>query len=82
MFNTGKDPSHIIDDKGLAEIKDEGEIDKIIKEVLENNQKAVEDYKKGKENSFTFLVGQIMAKSKGKANPQKVGEMLKKELGK
>lgn len=81
MFNTGKDPSQIIDDKGLAEIKDEGEIDKIIKEVLESNQKAVEDYKKGKENSFTFLIGQIMAKSKGKANPQKVGELLKKELG-
>lgn len=80
MFNTGKDPSHIIEEKGLSEIKDEGEIEKIVKEVLNENQKAIEDYKNGKENSFTFLVGQIMAKSKGKANPQIVGELLKKEL--
>jgi aspartyl-tRNA(Asn)/glutamyl-tRNA(Gln) amidotransferase subunit B len=81
MYNTGKDPSHIIEDRGLVEIRDEGEIEKIVKEVIKENEKAVEDYKKGKENSFTFLVGQIMAKSKGKANPQKAGEMLKKELG-
>jgi aspartyl-tRNA(Asn)/glutamyl-tRNA(Gln) amidotransferase subunit B len=81
MYNTGKDPSHIIEDRGLVEIKDEGEIEKIVKEVIKENEKAVEDYKKGKENSFTFLVGQVMAKSKGKANPQKAGETLKKELG-
>ncbi|MDD5696902.1 MAG: Asp-tRNA(Asn)/Glu-tRNA(Gln) amidotransferase subunit GatB [Candidatus Pacebacteria bacterium] len=81
MYNTGKDPSHIIEDRGLVEIRDEGEIEKIVKEVIKENEKAVEDYKKGKENSFTFLVGQVMAKSKGKANPQKAGEMLKKELG-
>lgn len=82
MFNTRKDPSQIIEDKGLSEIKDDQEIEKIVKDVLEKNQKAVEDYKKGKENSFTFLIGQIMAKSKGKANPQKAGELLKKELEK
>lgn len=80
MFNNGKDPSHIIEEKGLIQIEDEGEIEKIIKDVLENNEKAVNDYKKGKENSFTFLIGQIMAKSKGKANPQKVGEILKKKI--
>lgn len=80
MFNNGKDPSHVIEEKGLIQIEDEGEIEKIIKDVLENNEKAVNDYKKGKENSFTFLIGQIMAKSKGKANPQKVGEILKKKI--
>jgi aspartyl-tRNA(Asn)/glutamyl-tRNA(Gln) amidotransferase subunit B len=80
MFNTGKDPSHIIKEKELNQIEDEGEIKKIIEEVLKENQKPVEDYKKGKENSFTFLVGQIMAKSKGKANPQIVTKLLKKEL--
>ena len=80
MFNNGKDPSHIIEEKGLIQIEDEREIEKIIKDVLENNEKAVNDYKKGKENSFTFLIGQIMAKSKGKANPQKVGEILKKKI--
>ena len=81
MYNTGKDPSQIIEDKGLVEITDETEIEKLIKEVLKENQKAVADYQKGKENSFTFLLGQVMAKSKGKANPQKAGELLKKALG-
>jgi len=81
MYNTGKDPSQIIEDRGLVEITDEGEIEKLIKEVLEENQKAVADYQKGKENSFIFLLGQVMAKSNGKANPQKTGDLLKKALG-
>ena len=81
MFKTQKDPSDIIKEKGLSQITDSGEIEKIIKSVLAKNAKAVEDYKAGKQNSFTFLVGQIMAASKGKANPQTVGELLKKELG-
>jgi aspartyl-tRNA(Asn)/glutamyl-tRNA(Gln) amidotransferase subunit B len=82
MFNTGKDPSHIIEEKGLIQIEDEKELEKLIKEIIQNNPKAIEDYKKGKENSFTFLVGQVMAKSKGKANPQKTKEILKKQLEK
>lgn len=82
MYNTKGDPSNIIEKKGLAQIKDSGEIEGIVKDVLAKNSKAVEDYKKGKQNSFTFLVGQIMAASKGKANPQTAGELLKKELDK
>lgn len=80
MYNTQKDPSDIIDEKGLKQITDSGEIEKIIESVLAKNSKAVEDYNAGKQNSFTFLVGQIMAASKGKANPQTVGELLKKKL--
>lgn len=80
MYNTGKDPSQIIEDKGLVEITDEAEIEKLIKDVLKENEKAVADYQKGKENSFTFLLGQVMAKSKGKVNPQKADELLKKAL--
>jgi aspartyl-tRNA(Asn)/glutamyl-tRNA(Gln) amidotransferase subunit B len=80
MYNTQKDPSDILDAKGLKQINDGGEIDKIISDVLTKNDKAVEDYKKGKQNSFTFLVGQVMAASKGKANPQTVAELLKKNL--
>jgi len=82
MYKTKSDPSDIIEKEGLAQISDSAEIENIIKKVLESNSKAVEDYKKGKQNSFTFLVGQIMAASKGKANPQSVAELLKKELGK
>ncbi len=81
MFATGGDPSNILDEKGLAQVSDEGEIEKIIDEVIKNNQKSVEDYKSGKEVALKFLVGQTMKESKGKANPQMAGEMLRKKLG-
>ena len=70
MFKTGADPSHIIEEKGLVQIVDETEIEKIIKEVVLKNKKVIEDFKKGKENAFQFLIGQVMVATKGKANPQ------------
>ena len=82
MFSTGADPSHIIEEKGLSQITDEAEIEKIIKEVISKNPKAVEDFKKGKENAFQYLIGQIMAKTRGKANPQIVKDILSKTLTK
>ncbi|MFQ6050023.1 MAG: Asp-tRNA(Asn)/Glu-tRNA(Gln) amidotransferase subunit GatB [Candidatus Paceibacterales bacterium] len=80
MFKTGADPSHIIEEKGLILITDEAEIKKIIKEVISKNQKAVSDFKKGKENALQFLIGQVMAQTKGKANPEIVSKILKKEI--
>ena len=80
MFKTGADPSHIIEEKELDQITDTSEIENIIKEVISKNPKAVEDYQKGKENAFQFLIGQIMAKTKNKANPQIVGDILNKTL--
>jgi len=80
MYNTKGDPSDILEKKGLKQINDTGEIDNIVSEVLAKNPKAVEDYKNGKQNSFTFLVGQVMAASRGKANPQTAGELLKNKL--
>jgi len=80
MFKNGADPSNIIEEKGLTQIIDETEIEKIIEEVINNNPKPIEDYKSGKETAFQFLVGQIMAKSKGKANPQIVNKFLKEIL--
>ena len=82
MFKTGKDPSNIIEEKGLIQISDSSEIENIIKEIISKNPQAVEDYKKGKENSFQFLIGQIMARSQGKANPQFVNKILKEVLTK
>jgi len=82
MFKTGADPSHIIEEKGLIQITDEAEIEKIVKEVISKNQKAVLDYKKGKENAFQFLIGQVMAKTQGKANPQIVRNIFKEKLDK
>lgn len=80
MFKTGADPSHIIKEKELVQITDIREIEKIIKEIILKNQKVVEDYKKGKENALQFLVGQVMAKTKGKADPLIVNKLLKKLL--
>lgn len=80
MFNTGADPSDIVAGKNLGQMKDLGEIEKVIKEVIEKNQKVVEDYKKGKQQSVQFLIGQVMAKTKGTANPEVVKEILGKLL--
>jgi len=82
MFSTGADPSHVIEEKGLVQITDEVEIEKIIKEVISKNQKAVEDFKKGKTAASQYLIGQIMARTKGKASPQIVNKLLNKILTK
>ena len=70
MFKTGADPSHIIEEKGLSLITDEKEVEKIVQKIISENQKAVSDFKKGKETALQFLIGQVMAKTKGKANPE------------
>ena len=80
MYDYGSDPSHIIDDKGLKQIDDKEEVRQIIKEVLVSNKSAVLDYKKGKTASLQFLIGQTMAKSKGKIHPDKAKQVLLKEL--
>jgi len=82
MFRTGADPSHIIEEKGLAQITDQNEVEKAVREIIAQNQKAVEDLKRGKENAFQFLIGQVMAKTKGRANPDSVKDLLKKTLDK
>ncbi|MEX2033100.1 MAG: Asp-tRNA(Asn)/Glu-tRNA(Gln) amidotransferase subunit GatB, partial [Candidatus Colwellbacteria bacterium] len=80
MAATGMDPSEIIEEKGLTQISDESEIAKIVKKIIIGNPDAVESYKKGRTNSLQFLAGQVMAEAKGRANPQMVQELLKKEL--
>jgi len=80
MFKTGADPSHIIEEKGLVLIADEAEIEKIVKKIISENQKAVQDFKKGKENALQFLIGQVMTETKGKANPEIINKIFKKLL--
>lgn len=80
MFERGADPSHIIEEKGLAQTNDEGELEKIAKQVIAENPKSVEDYKKGKENAVKFLMGQVMKATGGSANPKMAMEILKKKL--
>ena len=80
MFSAGADPSHIIEEKELVQLTDEIEITKIIEEILKQNQKAVDDFRKGKTNVFQFLIGQIMNRTRGKANPELVNKILKERL--
>lgn len=80
MFVTGADPSHIMTEKGLGQISDEAEIETIIQKVISENQKAISDFKSGKENALQFLVGQVMAQSRGKVKPEIAREILKKLL--
>jgi aspartyl-tRNA(Asn)/glutamyl-tRNA(Gln) amidotransferase subunit B len=82
MFGKGADPSHVIEEKGLSQVSDEAEIEKVVKEIITNNPEAVQDYKKGKQNAFQFLIGQVMARTKGKANPQVSREILVRLLTK
>jgi aspartyl-tRNA(Asn)/glutamyl-tRNA(Gln) amidotransferase subunit B len=63
------------------QVSDAGEIEKIVAEVLAENEKAAEDVKKGEMRAIGFLVGQVMKKSQGKANPQMAQELIKKQLG-
>ena len=80
MIQTGKDPDLLVRQKGLEQISDEGELVKRIEEVLAENAKIVNDFKSGKENAIMALVGKVMAKTKGKAHPKKLNEILRKKL--
>lgn len=80
MFETGKKPAKIVEEKGLVQISDEGELEKIIDKVIQENPQSVEDYRNGKEKALGFLVGQVMKHTKGKANPQLVNKLLKGKL--
>ena len=71
-----------INSKGLTQISDINELKGIIKSVISDNKNMVDDYKSGKERLFGFFVGQTMKRSKGKANPKLVNEILKEELNK
>ena len=71
----------IIEKKGLKQVTDSGAIEALIDEVLAANVAMVEEFRAGREKAFNALVGQAMKASKGKANPQQVGDLLRKKLG-
>jgi aspartyl-tRNA(Asn)/glutamyl-tRNA(Gln) amidotransferase subunit B len=80
MYNTGKDSAEIIRERGLSQISDTSELEKIVAEVINSNVQPVADYRAGKETAFKFLVGQVMRATRGRANPQLVNDMLKQKL--
>ena len=70
----------VIDQRGLKQISDSGEIERLVDEVLAANARQVEDYRAGKDKAFNSLVGQVMKATKGKANPAQVNEILRRKL--
>lgn len=84
MFNSGRDPQAIVDEKGLAQVTDRSAIEKIVDEVLssadQKMQKTIEDYKKGKEAALNAIFGAVMKATKGTANREVVTALLKEKL--
>lgn len=80
MFETGEDPSNLLESMGLVQVSDEGAILEVVKKVIAANPKGVEDARTKGERAFGFLVGQTMKELKGKGNPAIINELLKKEL--
>ena len=76
LLSENKDPEIIVKEKGLVQITDNSEIEKIVEQVLAENPQSVEDYKAGKSNALKYLVGQSMRLSRGKANPKMINEMI------
>jgi aspartyl-tRNA(Asn)/glutamyl-tRNA(Gln) amidotransferase subunit B len=80
MCATGKLPQAIIEGKGLVQISNVDELEKIVSKVIDENPKPVEQYRQGKTGNFGFFVGQVMKATGGRANPQAVNDILKQRL--
>ena len=79
-FESGELPQSIVQSRGLAQVRDEDEIDRLAREVLEGQPKAVSDYRGGKEAAIGFLVGQLMRRARGRADPQQAQAALRRHL--
>ncbi|MCP5002928.1 MAG: Asp-tRNA(Asn)/Glu-tRNA(Gln) amidotransferase subunit GatB [Planctomycetes bacterium] len=82
MSDTGKDASTVIREKNLIPLSNTAELGLIVSKIIEDNPKAVEDYGNGKESALSFLVGQVMRATKGKAKPKNLIEIFKEKLTK
>jgi len=80
LFQTGKMPTAIVEEKGLQQTSDSGELEAICSQVVTEQPKAVNEFKGGKENAINALKGQVMKATRGQANPKLVDEILRKLL--
>ncbi len=80
MFASGRSASEIVDEKGLKQVSDSGELEAIIDRVLADNPTQLEQYRAGKDKVLGFFVGQVMKATQGKANPKVVNQLLAKKL--
>ena len=81
LWDEGGDVDALIDARGLRQVADSGELERIVDEVIAANAKSVAEFRAGKDKAFNALVGQAMKASKGKADPGAVAALLKKKLG-
>lgn len=81
MFVKGSDPSHIIETEGLETIEGSEQVEELVRTVIQENASAVKDYREGKKETFQFLIGQLMQKTKGQIKPQMAKEKLQEFLG-
>ena len=80
MIKTHKDASTLIKEMGLSQVSDENALIGIIKEVIDANPQSVVDYKAGKDRAIGFIVGQVMKKTQGKANPALANKLILEEI--
>jgi len=80
MITTGADPDRIIEENKLKTINSQQELEKIVNQIIKNNPKVVNDFKKGKTNALQFLIGQVMKETKGKSDPKLAMKILKNKL--
>lgn len=80
LYKHGGDAAKIADEKGLIQLSDDGAIEKYVQEVIAENESAAQDVRNGEMKAIGFLVGSVMKKSQGRANPQKVNELLRQKL--
>jgi len=82
MMETGKDAETIVQEKNLVQVSDEGELTAMVEEIIAANPGQAEDFRNGKTKLMGFFVGQLMQKTKGKANPKMANELFAKALAK
>jgi aspartyl-tRNA(Asn)/glutamyl-tRNA(Gln) amidotransferase subunit B len=80
MFRSGAAPDKILQERGLAQIGDAGELAPVVERVIAENAKAVADFRSGRQQSVSFLVGQVMRVTRGRADPQEVQRLLLERL--
>ena len=81
VFASGADPEKLVRDKGLGQISDSGELERVVDEVISENPDEVQKYQQGRKKLMSFFVGQVMKKTGGQANPGLVNELINRKLG-
>lgn len=79
-FETGKSPENILKEENLFQMDDALEMENIVDKTIEENDKVCADYRNGKKNALQFLIGKVMAQTKGKANPETIKDILERKL--